>query len=233
MNKEREQEASFKFENNPHPGLFVCLEGIDACGKNTQGERIAGLLKSQGKNVILTEEPNKDFFRGEEIRAVLEHRYTEKPIPSPLKFQEWYVDNRRHHLKELIIPSLEAKQIVLTLRSFWSTIAYGSLGVQKNTLIRLNKDFIAPDLTIFLDISPEEALRRKNLSGKELEFFEKLEKLKKVSQSYQWLTKNFSEQITTVNGEQSEKKITDQIMNLIMKNPKFNQEKINENIKSS
>jgi dTMP kinase len=182
MPKEKEQrEQEIIFKNNPYPGLFICLEGIDACGKNTQGDRVAELLKNQRKDVILTEEPNKDFFRGEEIRAVLEHRYTKKPIPSPLEFQEWYVDNRRDHLEKLVIPSLEDKLIILGLRTFWSTIAYGSLGVQKNTLIRLNKDFIAPDLTIFLNISAEEALKRKHLSGKELEFFEKLGKLKMVS----------------------------------------------------
>jgi len=231
MHKEKkEQEAPLKFENNPYPGLFICLEGIDACGKDTQGGRIAELLKNQGKDVILTEEPNKDFFRGEEIRAVLEHRYTEKPFPSPLEFQKWYVDNRQDHLEKRVIPSLKMNQIVITGRSFWSTIAYGSLGIQKNTLIKLNQKFIAPDLTIFLDISPEEALRRKNLSGKELEFFEKLGKLKKVSQGYKWLALNFSEQITTVNGEQPESEITNQIIDLITKNPKFNQLKTNENI---
>jgi dTMP kinase len=221
MVEKKEQEVSLKFKTNPYQGLFVCLEGIDACGKDTQGVRIAELLKRQNKDVILTEEPNKTFFMGEEIRAVLEHRYTENPIPSPLEFQEWYVYNRQHHLEELVVPLLEAEQIVLTLRSFWSTIAYGSLGVQKNTLIKLNQKFIVPDLTIFLDITPEEALKRKHLSGQELEFFEKLGKLKKVSQTYKWLALNYGEQITTVNGEQSKEKITKQIMNLIQKNQKF------------
>jgi len=230
MYKEKEQEVPFKFENNPYPGFFICLEGIDACGKNTQGDRIAELLKNQGKDVVLTEEPNKDFFRGEEIRAVLEHRYTEKPLPSPLEFQKWYIDNRQDHLEKRVIPSLKMNQIVITGRSFWSTIAYGSLGVNKETLIKLNQKFIAPDLTVLLDISAEEALRRKHLSGKELEFFEKLGKLKKVSQGYKWLALNFSAQIATINGEQSEQEVTRQIKNLIMKNPKFNQEKINENI---
>jgi len=221
MIEKKEQEVSLKFKTNPYPGLFVCFEGIDACGKDTQGGRIAELLKSQGKDIILTEEPNKNFFKGEDIRAVLEHKYTEKPIPSPLKFQKWYVANRQDHLENHVIPSLEKEQIVLTLRSFWSTIAYGSLRVQKNTLIRLNQKFIAPDLTIFLDISPEEALKRKHLSGQELEFFEKLGKLKVVSQTYKWLAINYSEQITKINGEQSEEKVTDQIMNLIQKNQKF------------
>jgi dTMP kinase len=107
MIEKKEQEVSFKFETNPYPGLFVCLEGIDACGKDTQSYRIVDFLKSQGKKVILTEEPNKDFLKGEDIRAVLEHRYNKKPIPSPSEFQEWYVDNRQDHLKELVIPSLK------------------------------------------------------------------------------------------------------------------------------
>ncbi len=227
MYQEKEQEVTFKFENNPHPGLFICLEGIDGSGKSTQTEKIKEFLTKQGKNFVVTKEHNEDYANGKEIQEVLDHK---RKINSPLEFQEMYIANRQNHLNNLVIPSLEKGKIVLTDRYFWSTIAYGSLGVNKETLIELNKNFIAPDLTIFISVKPEKAIERLKSSRSSSEIFEKLEKLKIIDQTYKWLNLNFSQQIITINGERSEAEITSQMINIITKNKKFNQAKIHENI---
>ena len=227
MYKEKEQEATFKFENNPYPGFFICLEGIDGSGKSTQTKKIKEFLTSQGKDFVITKEHNEKYLKGKEIQEVLDHK---RKVDSSLEFQEMYVVNRQEHLKNLIIPSLREGKIVLTDRYFWSTIAYGSLGVKKETLIEINKDFIAPDLTIFLGVQPGKAMEKLKSSRSSIEIFEKLEKLEIISQTYKWLTLNYGQQIITVDGEQLESEITSQIINLITKNKKFNQVKIHENI---
>jgi len=227
MYQEKEQEVTFKFENNPHPGLFICLEGIDGSGKSTQTEKITEFLTKQGKNFVVTKEHNENYAKGEEIQKVLDHKIK---VNSPLEFQEMYVANRQDHLEKLVIPSLKEGSIVLTDRYFWSTIAYGSLGVDKETLIKLNKNFIAPDLTILISVKPEKAMERLKNSRSSSEIFEKLKKLKIIDQTYKWLNLNFSQQIITINGERSETEITSQMINIITKNKKFNQLKIHENI---
>lgn len=224
---EKEPKLSFHFETNPYQGLFICIEGLDGSGKTTQIDESKKFLATQKSNFIVTKEPNENFLMGKEIQKVLDHK---RKIDSPLEFQKMYVINRQDHLEKLVIPSLKMGKIVLTDRYFWSTIAYGSLGTDKEILIKLNQNFIAPDLTIFLDVEPQKAIERCKKSRSSAEFFEKLEKLETIAQTYKWLSMNFNQQILTLNGEESETKITSQIINLIMKNQKFNQTKINENI---
>lgn len=227
MNKEKEQETSLKFENNPYSGLFICLEGIDGSGKSTQTKNLKRFLKTTGNNFVITKEHNEKFLKGGEIQDVLDHK---NQVESALEFQKWYIINRRDHLEKLVIPSLKMGKIVLSDRYFWSTIAYGSLGVNRDELIKLNQEFIAPDLTIFLDVEPQKAVERCKKSRSSTEFFERLEKLETISQTYKWLAMNFNQQISTIDGESSKLEITSQIINLITENQKFNQLKINENI---
>ncbi len=51
-------------------GKFITFEGLDGCGKTTQLERLAGVLRQQGIEVVTTREPGGTEI-GERIRAVL------------------------------------------------------------------------------------------------------------------------------------------------------------------
>lgn len=231
MSKEKERQGQETiFKNNPYPGLFICLEGIDGSGKSTQKEKIREFLKSQGleegreKDFIVTQEHNVNFAKGKEIQEVLDGKNKEV---TPLELQQMFTLNREDHLNNLIIPALKKRKTVITDRFVWSTLVYSLLArVDTKILIELNKNFIVPDLNILLKISPIKAIERMEKSRSSATIFEKLDKLEIVSQGYESLSKNFSEQIITINGEQSEEKITEQIMDLITKNQKFNQTRI-------
>jgi thymidylate kinase len=63
-------------------------------------------------------------------------------------------------------------------------MAYQSQIVPLDKVMALNADFRSPDLTLFLDISPENALERINARGEALEHFESLARLQDISASF-------------------------------------------------
>ena len=63
-------------------------------------------------------------------------------------------------------------------------MAYQSLSAPFDEVARLNESFRAPDLTLFLDLSPEDCLDRIEARGEAKERFETLERLSLISASY-------------------------------------------------
>lgn len=51
-------------------GKFISFEGFDGCGKSTQQEDLAEVLRQRGTDVVTTREPGGTEI-GERIRAVL------------------------------------------------------------------------------------------------------------------------------------------------------------------
>ena len=225
MIKEKENEPSYYVETNPYRGLFVCLEGIDNSGKTTQRNFLKKYLEKRNISFAITEEHNQKFSRGIEIQEILEGK---KPFPSSsLDFQKLYIENRSDHLKKLIIPSLMKGNIVITDRYFWSTFAYGLNSNIREELIRLNSQFIAPDVTFILNIPPQISLERKITKGEREEIFDRLEKQKKISQAYEWIKLNFKNNIYALNGKENKNKISNEIADIITQHPKFyNSERI-------
>jgi len=79
----------------------------------------------------------------------------------------------------------------------------------------MNQQFIVPDLTIFLQVSPAECLSRIQASRPHQEFFEELKTLQRTSARYQWLVAAFPQHIRVINGEQLPGKIAAEIFRLI------------------
>ena len=76
-----------------------------------------------------------------------------------------YAASRRQHLMHTVIPALEAGQMVLCDRFVDSSIAYQGYGreIGEEGIIAINQfatDGRQPDLTLYLDITAEEGIRR-------------------------------------------------------------------------
>ncbi len=217
---QRIEKGSFapEFKTNPYPGLFVDIEGLDGCGQSTQIQLLNKQLLKNGIHPVLTKEPVEDCALGKEIRQILKK---EKQAEAPLKLQEMFVVNRKDHLEKIVAPSLKSGGMVITDRYFWSTIAFGSLDISSMDLLKMNQNFIIPDITIFLDVHPQESLRRIITSRPLTEFFERQEKLEKVYQTYHWLADKFKEKIIVIPGERKKEEIASEIFSLIGNHPKF------------
>ena len=64
----------------------------------------------------------------------------------------------------------------------------------------MNDNFLLPDLTIIVDVSPESCVERIENRGEPKELFEKLEKLTKVNEIYKKIPEMF-ENVVMINGE--------------------------------
>lgn len=160
-----------------HQGLFLTLEGIDGSGKSTQMHLLAETLRARGLEVVTTFEPG-DTNIGRIVRqAVLELHEEVDPMAEMLLFAA----DRAQHVKHLILPALEKGQIVISDRYADSTAVYqgAARGFKPEVVgqvIELATGGLGPDLTLFYDISVEEAIRRTQNrveAGKDLDRLDK------------------------------------------------------------
>ncbi len=147
-------------------GLFVTFEGLDGCGKSTQLERLATVLRIRGMPVITTREPG-GTASGERIRQLLLDVRT-SGLDSRAELALMFA-SRAQHLREVILPALAAGQVVLCDRFTDSSEAYQGGGRKLGSAVvlelhRLLCDGLQPDLTILMDsdvaASVERARRR-------------------------------------------------------------------------
>lgn len=95
-------------------------------------------------------------------------------------------------IKKTIVPALESGTWIIQDRFHISGAAYGSAkgeltpaDIYKWRAIVLRKKHIVPDLTFFINISPETAVRRLRESGKTIDLYEGLESLRRVKAQYE------------------------------------------------
>jgi len=196
---------------NCYPGKFVVIEGIDGCGKTSQINLLVEFLKKKKKDVIVTKEPTEKSKAGKRIRQVLEGKLK----MDPLELQKLYVQDRKEHLEREIVPALKKGKIVVCSRYFFSTLAYGSAeGIEMDLLMKMNKRFLLPDLVIILKASPSVCLERIKERGKKEEFFEKKEKLERVSKIYEKMPSLFKN-VIIIDGEREIEEIFDEIKKIV------------------
>ena len=194
-------------------GKFLVIEGIDGCGKTTQINELSkwlpnsGLIK-EGSKVITTREPGGSLL-GKIIRGlILDNNVNNKP--SSLAELLLYSADRAEHVSKIISPALNNNDWVISDRFSYSTLAYQGYGRNINLEIIKNIESIVcqgeyPDLTFFLEISPEESiLRRKNqipdrIESEGIRFLEKVnEGFKLIAKEKKWKVISASQNIKTI-----------------------------------
>lgn len=196
---------------NTYPGKFIVIEGLDGSGKSAQVDLVIDYLKNQGKDIVVTKEPTTDSEAGRKIKQALRKEI----IVEPLELQGLYVQDRKEHLENKVIPALKEGKFVVSSRYAFSTFAYGySDGLDVDLLIKMNDNFLLPDLTIIVDVSPESCVKRIESRGEEKELFEQKEKLTKVNEIYKKTPQMF-ENVAMVNGENPIPQVFEEIKKII------------------
>jgi len=197
-------------------GKFIVIEGIDGCGKTTQIDKLSrwlpnsGLIKN-GSKLITTREPGGSLL-GKKIRGlILDNNENNKP--SSLAELLLYSADRAEHVSKIISPALNNNDWVISDRFSDSTLAYQGYG--RNINLELFKNIesivcqgISPDLTFFLEISPEESIsRRKNeipdrIESEGIRFLEKVnEGFKLIAKQKNWKVISASQNIKTISNQ--------------------------------
>jgi len=196
---------------NNYLGKFIVIEGLDGSGKSAQVDLVVDYLKQQGKEVILTKEPTIESDAGRKVRQALKGEI----VVEPLELQKLYVQDRKEHLQNKVVPALREGKFVVSSRYAFSTFAYGgSDGLDVDLLVKLNEEFLLPDITIIVDVNPESCVKRIEGRGEPKELFEQKEKLTKVNEFYKKMPDMF-ENVFVVDGEKSIPKVFEEIKSII------------------
>jgi len=143
-------------------GRFITFEGLDGCGKSTQLEKLAAVLRAEGIDVLTTREPGGTEI-GERIRTVLLDSRTNGL--DPMAEMALMFASRAQQLAQVIVPALDEGRWVLCDRFTDSTEAYQGGGRQlgSDAVLQLHKVLcrgLWPDLTILMDSEVEHSVRR-------------------------------------------------------------------------
>lgn len=162
-------------------GLFATFEGIDGSGKSLMLKLAAQKLRSCGCDVLCTREPGGSSL-GQKLRSII----LDSPYGSvdPRGEALLYAADRAIHVAQVIMPALEAGQVVLCDRYVDSSYAYQGRGrnIELADVHRLN-DFatygLLPDVTFLLDLPARLALDRLHgpkdrIEQEDVSFFEEV-----------------------------------------------------------
>jgi len=179
-------------------GKFIVIEGIDGSGKTTQINQLSKWLNGsdlipKNNQLVITREPGGTQL-GKSIRSLLLDTSIEKS-PDSITELLLYAADRAQHVNEIIRPSLNKGDWVISDRFCGSTLAYQGYGRKLNIKLIKNLENIAtqgisPDITFLLDIPVEESIKRRKSRKEDRIEKEGREFLSNVSLGFNTLSKN-------------------------------------------
>jgi len=195
-------------------GIFITIEGGDGSGKSTQIELIKQYVTEHGHDVVLTREPG-----GTRISEAIRELILDKSLSEMTDMTEalLYAASRAQHTETFIVPNLEAGRIVICDRYVDSSIVYQGIARGLGDSVRIINEYatnhLKPDLTILLDLSHEESMKRK----KEQKDLDRLEMQKaqfhqKVSDGYRELANAYPNRILKIDASLPIEEIHDMIV---------------------
>ena len=149
-------------------GHFIVVEGLEGAGKSTALHTIKLFLAKQVSEIITTREPGGTRV-GEAARQLIKESVLSEPLDSRSELLLLYA-SRVQLLEQIIRPALNRGCWVVGDRFELSTWAYqgGGRKLDRDMIAHLSSfclgDF-KPDLIVFLDISPEQGLKRVHKRG--------------------------------------------------------------------
>lgn len=193
-------------------GKFITFEGSEGCGKSTQSKLLDKYLRSRGYATVYLREPGGTKV-SEKIRKLLLDTKNDSMIPECELFL--YMAARAQVVSEVIRPALRQGKIVICDRFLDSTLAYQGYGLGMDLgFIKILGKFaafcVSPDLTIFLDLTAEQGLKR---AGKVKDRIERraLSYHRRVRRGYFALAKAYPRRIKIIKADDAKTAIQDRI----------------------
>lgn len=149
-----------KLKNENYPGLLITFCGLDGSGKTTVIRRLQDYLASRGCCSLLTKQPTEHVRQSPIFRAFMDDKgrcgYDYRSL-SLLA-----ASDRVQHSNKVILPALRQGQIILSDRYFYSCLAnLRARGYKRDRWIyEIIRCIPRPDLSVFLDLDHNLAIRR-------------------------------------------------------------------------
>ncbi|MDI6847297.1 MAG: dTMP kinase, partial [Candidatus Bathyarchaeia archaeon] len=185
-------------------GVFICVEGLDGCGKTTQTKLLVRRLGKKGYNVTYTAEPSC----GEIGKFIKKYCLHGKKRVSSIVEALLFAADRYEHVDNEIIPALNEGRLVVSDRYVYSSLAYqGAAGLDLKWIEKINEHAMRPDLAIFVDVEPEVVIHR--LKPKK-SVMENLETQRKVREVYMKFVEKG--ELVKIDGNRPKKEVADDIL---------------------
>ena len=191
-------------------GKFITFEGCEGCGKSTQVKLFNEYLTRENIPHIFTREPGGEKI-SEEIRRILLDANNKEMTDECEALL--YAASRVQHLSDRVEPALSQGKLVVCDRYVDSSLAYQAYarGLGVDFVSKINAYALTnyrPDVTIFIDLTPEAAFLRKHGADEN----DRLEQAgmafhKKVYEGYKQLAANEPDRIVCIDGTQSPEEV--------------------------
>ena len=155
--------------------MHIVIEGQDATGKDTQAKLLAEYFESQGKKVVHYAESgtaSEDPF----IAEIAKLNYGSSQDIDHRTRVLLYLVNRYEQWRKLAEPALKNGDIVITTRSWFSTLIYEGYagGVSKSLIRKIHKTvmpevYFHPDRQVILVLSDKDREKRLKTQGRNQE----------------------------------------------------------------
>jgi dTMP kinase len=189
-------------------GAFVCIEGLDGCGKTTQAKLLVKKLR-KSHNTVYTAEPSRGKIGAFIRKSCL---YGEKRLSSVVEALLFAAD-RLEHVENKVLPALRQGRLVVSDRYLYSSLAYqGAVGLSLKWIERINEHALRPDFAIFIDVDPQIAMQR--LKPKK-SVMENLETQQRVRQIY--LTYVEKGKLVRIDGNKPKKEVAEDLSAAVLK----------------
>ncbi|XDD43827.1 dTMP kinase [Leptospira sp. WS60.C2] len=166
----------------PASSHFFVFEGIDGSGKTTVSKKVSELLNTKSIPNQWHREPTESVH-GLKLREFLKGNTK----LSPEEQLKLFLLDREVSVNETILPALKNGKTIVQDRYYFSTAAYqGKDEEHAADILYMNEDkgFPEPNRVYFLDLSPEEALERRNTRGGQKEAFDDEKEQTRIYQNY-------------------------------------------------
>ncbi len=203
-------------------GLFITFEGGEGSGKTTLIKALEKKLSEMNIGYLVTREPGGSTI-AEEIRSIILDK--KNTMMDPRTEALLYAASRRQHLAEIVLPALKEGKLVLCDRYLDSSLAYQGYarGIGIDEVYAINEfaiDQTMPDMTFFLDLKPEEGLKRIVLHRSDEVNRLDLENISfhhKVYDAYRILLKKYPERILSIDASLSVEEETEIVLSHLLK----------------
>lgn len=199
-------------------GFFVTIEGCEGVGKSTLLRGLKDYLETAGRDAVFTREPGGTEV-AERIRAVILD--PENAAMTPTAELLLYAAARAQHTEEKIIPAVRDGKLVICDRYSDSTLAYQSYarGLDRGECLaadEIARRGVKPDLTVFLDLSPERGFARKGGAdkGDRLER-EKIDFHERVYAGFRAIAESEPDRVVAVDASKSREEVLAAVVSLL------------------
>jgi dTMP kinase len=189
-------------------GAFICIEGLDGCGKTTQAKLLVKKMR-KSHNAVYTAEPSRGKIGAFIRKSCL---YGEKRLSSVVEALLFAAD-RLEHVENEVLPALRQGRLVVSDRYIYSSLAYqGAAGLSLEWIEKINEHALRPDFAIFIDVDPKIVMQRLKPNKSVMENLATQRKVREVYLKY--VAKG---ELTRIDGDKPKKEVAEALSAVVLK----------------